>query len=165
MGFFTGAYLKIMTGKMKRQLQFRMTQVTMQMNRVTKQIGDMEKQLQNAENSQRNAIKSDSIFKLQASTSGLFGNEANYGADQKKYQQAQALSQQYAAFAEQNLTNNMEMYRQLQLEPLKNMEDSLATEKATLETRIATLTDQEKAAQEMEKAGAKDMAPNYTGQA
>ena len=62
------------------------------------------------------------------------------------------------------ITQMMDMYREAQLEPLKNMEDSLATEKATLETRIQTLTDQEKAAQEMEKQGAKDMAPDYTGQ-
>ena len=191
MGFFTGAYLKIMTGKMKRQLQNRLVQVTMQMNRVTKQIGDMEKQLQNQENSMKNAVRyNTSIFMVQqmnkmgmgSGLEAIFGSavgqaDADAAAKMKSmsdaermqyqqmaYQQAQSMAQQQSAMNQEYITQMMDMYREAQLEPLKNMEDSLATEKATLETRIQTLTDQEKAAQEMEKQGAKDMAPDYTGQ-
>lgn len=177
MGFFTGAYLKIMTGKMKRQLQNRLVQVTMQMNRVTKQIGDMEKQLQSQENSMKNAIKfnaSQSIFSMMqkngfgAGFADKVTNDTKGSAflqeQQQAYQYYQAYVQQQSNMNQEYITQMFDMYREAQLEPLKNMEDSLATEKATLETRIQTLSDQEKAAQDMEKQGAKDMAPNYTGQ-
>ena len=83
MGFFTGAYLKIMTGKMKRQLQNRLVQVTLQTNRVTKQIGDMEKQLQNQENAMKNAVKyNTSIFMVQQMNKMGMGSglEAIFGA-------------------------------------------------------------------------------------
>lgn len=173
MGFFTGAYLKIMTGKMKRQLQNRLVQVTMQMNRVTKQIGDMEKQLQNQENMMKNYAKqnmSNSIFSYMQNGVDLSAckSEADKQAKlqefQYAYQQRQAYAQAEFNYQNDLLTAQFDMYREANLEPLKNTEDSLATEKATLETRIQTLSDQEKAAQEMEKQGAKDMAPDYTGQ-
>lgn len=173
MGFFTGAYLKIMTGKMKRQLQNRLVQVTMQMNRVTKQIGDMEKQLQNQENMMKNYAKqsmSNSIFSYMqggvdySSCKTEADKQAKLQEFQYSYQQRQAYAQAQFNYQSDMLTAQFDMYREAQLEPLKNQEDSLATEKATLETRIQTLSDQEKAAQDMEKQGAKDMAPNYTGQ-
>ena len=83
---------------------------------------------------------------------------------QYAYQQRQAYAQAEFNYQNDLLTAQFDMYREANLEPLKIKEDTLATEKATLETRIQTLSDQEKAAQEMEKQGAKDMAPDYTGQ-
>ena len=62
------------------------------------------------------------------------------------------------------LENQMEAQRELQLQPLKDYEDELQTEKDSLETQIQLAQQDYDACKEMEKAGAKNLKPDYTGQ-
>ena len=57
----------------------------------------------------------------------------------------------------------MQEFEEAQLEPLKNIEESLKVELETLKSRNQLLEDQEKAANDMRKNGAKDFTPEYTG--
>lgn len=81
---------------------------------------------------------------------------------QFQYQQ-QAMQ---SALAQQNaMTENaFEEWKELQLQPLKDYEDELQTEKDSLETQIQLAQQDYDACKEMEKAGAKNLAPQYTGQ-
>lgn len=79
----------------------------------------------------------------------------------QSYQQAQQMSmQQMQSYIE----NQTEMMKELQLEPLKDFEDELQTEKDSLETQIQLAQQDYEACKEMEKAGAKNLVPQYTGQ-
>lgn len=81
---------------------------------------------------------------------------------QFQYQQQamQANMQQQMAMYE----NNMEAYKEMMLQPYKDREEELQTEKDSLETQIQLANQDYEACKEMEKAGAKQMAPQYTGQ-
>ena len=52
----------------------------------------------------------------------------------------------------------------IMLEPLKMEEDSLQTEKDSLESQIQIAQADYEACKKMEQADAKNLAPNYTGQ-
>ena len=52
----------------------------------------------------------------------------------------------------------------LMLEPLKMEEDSLQTEKDSLESQLQIAQQDYEACKKMEQADAKNLAPNYTGQ-
>ena len=52
MGFLSGAYGKLMAGRLVRQLQWQLTSVNSRLNRITKQVGDMEKSMQRQERMQ-----------------------------------------------------------------------------------------------------------------
>ena len=62
------------------------------------------------------------------------------------------------------IENNFEAYKELQLQPLKDTEEELQLEKDSLETQIQLAQQDYEACKEMEKAGAKSLVPNYTGQ-
>lgn len=70
-----------------------------------------------------------------------------------------ALTQQNAM-----IENSMEAYKEAQLQPLKDLEEELETEKASLESQIQLAQADYDACKEMEKAGVKSITPNYTGQ-
>ena len=61
------------------------------------------------------------------------------------------------------IEQQFEQMSEAQLEPLKNMEEQLAMEKANLESRIKLIEGQEQASREMEKSSQKDFVPEYTG--
>ena len=60
--------------------------------------------------------------------------------------------------------DQFEMMREAQLEPLHDLEDSLQTELDNIKSRLELAKEQYKAKQDEEKDGAKNMAPDYTGQ-
>ena len=62
------------------------------------------------------------------------------------------------------LENNLEMEKELQLQPLKDLEEDLQLEKDSLESQIQLAQQDYEACKEMEKAGSKNLAPQYTGQ-
>ena len=62
------------------------------------------------------------------------------------------------------IENNFEAYKELQLQPLKDLEEDLQLEKDSLESQIQLAQQDYEACKEMEKAGAKSLVPNYTGQ-
>ena len=66
----------------------------------------------------------------------------------------------------QSMWQNMfEMQRESMLQPLKDLEDSLQTEKDNLESRLKIAQAEYDAKKEEEKAGVKGLTPDYTGQA
>ena len=65
---------------------------------------------------------------------------------------------------QQQVENYVEMMKEMQLEPLKDVEEDLQLEKDSLESQIQLAQQDYEACKEMEKAGAKSLVPNYTGQ-
>lgn len=67
MGFLSGAYGKLMAGKLVRDLQYQMTSVQSQLRRVTKEVGDMEKMFTAQERNLKAQMQSqmnNSVFSL-----------------------------------------------------------------------------------------------------
>lgn len=86
---------------------------------------------------------------------------ANNRTQSTYVQQAlQAAMQQQMAMQE----NMIEAQKEAQLMPLKDLEDDLQTEKDSLESQIQLAQADYDGCKEMEKAGAKNMVPQYTGQ-
>lgn len=177
MGFLTGAFLKIYAARQRIQLQHQLTSVTMRLSRVTRQMGDAQKQLTRMKQMQSmnmkaiqsyamkgaSAAMNQSIFDLQ--NSGL--SEAQMSSQMMSINSAFTMKQQDIAlqFSQMQSQQDMAMqeFEEAQLEPLKNMEESLQVEKASIESQLKLVEGQEKAAGEMEKASSKDFVPEYTG--
>lgn len=176
MGFLSGAYGKLMAGKMVRQLQYQATMVQSRLRRVTKEIANQEKLF----SAQERQLKADMQRQMQSS---IFGQANLYGIDMSNplsflelsksekgsaYLQAFNQFQQYqqAQFvqAQSAWQNAFEMMRDSVLEQLKDEEDDLQTEKDNLDSRIKIAQQEYEAKKEEEKAGVKGLAPEYTGQ-
>ena len=76
----------------------------------------------------------------------------------------QQMMQTTMAQQQQQVEEQIELMKELQLEPLKDVEEDLQMEKETLESQIQLAQQDYEACKEMEKAGAKSLVPNYTGQ-
>lgn len=81
---------------------------------------------------------------------------------QFQYQQ-QALQ---SSMMQQNamIENNFEAYKELQLQPLKDLEEDLQLEKESLETQNQIAQADYDECKKMEQAGVKNITPQYTGQ-
>ncbi len=99
---------------------------------------------------------------LEGNEATMFTNIQQQLTTQLQYQQ-QAMQ---SALMQQNsmVENNFEAYKELQLQPLKDLEEDLHLEKDSLETQIQLAQQDYEACKEMEKAGAKNLVPQYTGQ-
>ncbi len=170
MGFLSGAYGKLMAGKLVRDLQYQMTSVQSRLRRVTREVGDMEKMFQSQERNLRTQMQSqmqNSSYAMMFGM-GILGNNGQIQQMQNdQYQQymmnQQAIQQQFAMA--QNVWQDMfEMQRESALQPLKDLEESLQTEKDNLESRLKIAQAEYDAKKEEEKAGVKGMTPDYTGQ-
>lgn len=113
------------------------------------------------------------LQQLQASGGNMYaalkGNEASMFTNIQQQITTQFQYQQQAmqsALMQQNLMieNNFETYKELQLQPLKDTEEDLQLEKDSLESQIQLAQQDYEACKEMEKAGSKNLAPQYTGQ-
>lgn len=102
-------------------------------------------------------------------------DQKKYTAMQSEYQvQASLMNNQFASYQQMNqmtmqqmqtqVENEIEMMKELQLQPLKDFEEDLQLEKESLESQIQIANNDYEACKEMEKAGAKNMVPQYTGQ-
>ena len=60
--------------------------------------------------------------------------------------------------------NELEAMKEMYLQPLKDVEEDLQLEKDSLESQIQLAQQDYEACKEMEKAGAKSLTPQYTGQ-
>lgn len=171
MGFLSGAYGKLMAGKMVRSLQYEMTMVQSQLRRITRQVGDMEKFFSAKESSikaQMQAAMNGSVFKYgeqlginPQDPSSMSKLDQSYITLYNNYQQQQ---QQQFMMAQSAWQNTFEMMREAMLQPLKDTEDQLQTQKDNLESRLKIAQAEYDAKKEEEKAGAKNLAPDYTGQ-
>ncbi len=101
--------------------------------------------------------------------SQLTSEQASYMSSITQQMTTQFQYQQQAmqsALMQQNsmIENNFETYKELQLQPLKDLEEDLQLEKDSLESQIQLAQQDYEACKEMEKAGSKNLAPQYTGQ-
>lgn len=101
--------------------------------------------------------------------SQLTSEQASYMSSITQQMTTQFQYQQQAmqsALMQQNsmIENNFETYKELQLQPLKDTEEDLQLEKDSLESQIQLAQQDYEACKEMEKAGSKNLAPQYTGQ-
>lgn len=117
--------------------------------------------------------RADELQQLQASGGNIFaslqGNEGTMYTSVMQQMNTIYQSQQQAmqsALMQQNamIENNFEAYKELQLQPLKDLEEELTIEKETLESQIQIAQQDYESCKEMEKAGAKNLTPQYTGQ-
>ena len=175
MGFLNGAYGKLMAGKLVRDLQYQMTGIQSQLRRVTRQVGDMEKMFTQQERNMKAQMQSQMQMAM-LGYAGLkpgtnFGQftpdmamKAFSGMDANKYAQfSQAVQMSYAQ-SNAIWQNMFEMQREAMLQPLKDLEDDLQTQKDNLESRIKIAQAEYDAKKDEEKQGAQGMKPDYTGQ-
>ncbi len=181
MGFLTGGYLKMYSAKLRLQLQHQLTSITMRHNKVQKQVGEMEKRLTQMQQSQNQMLNASMQAANAGAYSSIFQGMGSFGpangtnpidtSQSTQLQQANLMyqqAQQYNSvfFTQQKFLQeqNFDQFRQMQLEPLQQLEESLAIEKANIETRLATVKEQEESAKAMEKQDRKDAVADYTGQ-
>lgn len=175
MGFLSGAYGKLMAAKLVRDLQYQMTGVQSRLRRVTREIGQKEKMYQIQERNMKQQMQSQvqsAMFgflgmPMGASVTGMTPDMATQlfgGIDTTKYSQAMQMAQMKCSAAQTVWQNMFEMQRDADLMALKDVEEHLQTEKDNLESRLQIAKAEYDAKKEEEKDGAKNLAPNYTGQ-
>ena len=194
MGFLLGAFGKLAAGRRVRQLQAQMMRVQSRLRRATRDVSEMEKQLQRQEKDALNAVAAQGMAAKQNAMSSLGtllgGNfdQAQFNTLQQKAAQGQltsdeastynnmssmytqgsttisAYNEQWISQMKQQVSNSFEALRETQLEPLKDEEELLQTEKDSLESQIQIAQQDYEACKKMEQADAKNLAPNYTGQ-
>lgn len=185
MGFLIGMYGKLMAGKRVRSLQFRLTQVMSRIQRVTRQAADVERMMSSQQQNAQRMMRMQSIFfqngitnEVQAKALGTLAGknfEELSDAEKKKYQEAMYMAnmqmqnqmqgvQMMQEQQQQRIQQEFENMRECQLEPLKDLEDSLQIEKGSLESQIQLAQADYESMKKMEQAGAKDYVPEYTGQ-
>ena len=194
MGFLMGAYGKLMAGKLVRDIQYQMTSVQSRLRQVTREIGDKEKYYQAQERNMKQQMQSQMMFANYGAAqylglpmgamagmgmSGLpmLGNDLTAlalqgaagqgGIDQNAYlmySQFQQMMQMQFTQAQSMWQNTFEMERDADLQSLKDLEDSLQVEKDNLESRLQIARNEYDAYKQEEKADAKNLVPDYTGQ-
>ena len=190
MGFLLGAFGKLAAGQRYRSLQARMMRIQSRLRRATRDAADMEKMINRQEKAALNSLTAQSNAAMNLAKSGLMssifgvGNAAaimtkvqngsqlsteesnSYSALMSQYNQQvsnmSATCETSAAMQKQQIQDYFEQLRDMQLEPLKDEEDLLQSEKDSLETQIKTAESDYKACQDMEKNDAKMLAPSYT---
>lgn len=190
MGFLLGAFGKLAAGQRYRSIQARMMRIQSRLRRATRDAADMEKMINRQEKAALNSLTAQSNAAMNLAKSGLMssifgvGNAAaimtkvqngsqlsteesnSYSALMSQYNQQvsnmSATCETSAAMQKQQIQDYFEQVRDMQLEPLKDEEDLLQSEKDSLETQIKTAESDYKACQDMEKNDAKMLAPSYT---
>ena len=192
MGFLLGAFGKLAAGRRVRQLQAKMMRVQSKLRRVTRQIESVSKMLETQKKMELNNISLQSQAGssyiggeawAQANGFGdvynLFGGSSatnvssltdmdddtklKYSAYQTAVTNAKATNEMSISQMKTQIEEKYEALEDALLEPLKQEEDELETEKDSLESQIQIAQNDYEACKEMEKAGAKTMAPSYTG--
>ena len=182
MGFLLGAFGKQTSGSYMRSLQARLMKINSRARRAARDVKHMEDMLNRQQKSMINSLQVQANTanmiaqqSLQSSMMGSFegvdlkdsANQANYNKAASDFQQA--LSQVKAqndiqlAMQKQQIEDYFEMLKETQLEPLKDEEEELQSEKDSLESQIQIAKQDYEACKEMEKDGAKQMKPDFTG--
>lgn len=172
MGFLNGAYGKLMAGKLVRDLQYQMTSVQSRLRRVTRELGDAQKSMQAQKRNMDAALKSQmqsSIYAMMRDAGVATDMNADMSEEQRSqyfaaYTSATQKAQMQYSMAQSFWEQSFEMQQEAMLEPLKNEEESLQTEKDNLESRLKIAQAEYDTKKEEEKAGVKSLTPDYTGQ-
>lgn len=189
MGFLLGAFGKQMAGTRYRSLQYRMMRVSQQVRRVHRDVERITNRIEREKKSVLSAITIEAQSAktmFQNNLAGIFnatmeqlgitdansmttGQQYKYQADISKAQAlAQAQESAYMTQIEQRKKDAEDYYedqKESLVEPLKDEENELTSEKESLESQRLIAENDYKACQEMEKADAKMLAPQYTGAA
>lgn len=179
MGFLMGAYGKLMAGQRMRGIQFQLTTIQSRIRRVTREIGQKEKMYQAQERNMKQTMQAQMQYALMGYAGLPAGMQAGMLDGTSAYQLWGSMSQNdmmgYQAFAQQvqmqymqcqTMWQNMfEMQRDADLNALKDLEDDLQLEKDSLESQLKIAQADYEANKEMEKQGAQNLKPDYTGQA
>lgn len=190
MGFLLGAFGKLAAGRRVRQLQAKMMRIQSRLRRATRDASDMEKLINRQEKAalnnlncssmaakneiQENAYKS--VFvgdnktlydKFKAGNESLSETEQNrmnnmFATVNKLITSSNATLSMNETMSKQQIEDYFEQLKELQLEPLKDEEELLQSEKDSLESQIQIAQQDYEACKEMEKSGAKMMQPSYT---
>jgi hypothetical protein len=192
MGFLLGAFGKLAAGRRVRQLQAQMMRVQSRLRIATRQSATMSKMLETQKKAELNNISFMSnmastmmpgILKSNLGITedqwnlfsglGTFNSSNNkmdettqlkYGEYQNAMSQMKASNEMLVTQMKQQIEDKYENLNETMLEPLKMEEDSLQTEKDSLESQIQIAQADYEACKKMEQADAKNLAPNYTGQ-
>lgn len=181
MGFLLGAFGKLQAGRRMRDLQARLMRVSTKTRRAQRQIDRLTKSLEAQKKAESNGITMmQQMLKMSVQTqlqgkyeTSIFGAmDENASADTQRlnaqYQsdlaQANARAEFMITQMRSQIEEKYEAYNDMMLEPLKMEEESLQTEKDTLESQIQIAQQDYEACKKMEQADAKNLAPNYTGQ-
>jgi multidrug resistance efflux pump len=179
MGFLLGAFGKQMAGTRYRSLQARMMHISSRVRRVHREMEHMQKAIESEKKAALNAAKYEAqsattlagqnLMSIMQNTLGtLTGNQDINNSNEVKlanvnFQQAQAQAQTQLAAKEMYIENYYEQMKNAEVEPLKDEEEELTSEKEMLEGQIQIAKQDYEACQKMEQADAKMLAPNYTG--
>ena len=171
MGFLSGAYGKLMAGKMVRSIQYEMTRVQSQLRRVTRELDNAEKMFNAQERNiktQMQAQMQQSVFQYGAGLGMNLGDPNSLvgmdSAIMQKYSAFQQYQQYQYTMAMNSWQNTFEMQRDMVLEQLQAEQEDLETQKDNLESRLQVAQADYDAKKKEEQAGAKNIAPDYTGQ-
>ncbi len=193
MGFLLGAFGKLAAGSRVRSLQAKMMRIQSRLRRATRDAADMEKMINRQEKAALNSLTCQSSMAMNMAKQGLmssiFGSgtaaalmaKVNSGTqlttdENTSYQNLMtqfnqmstnmsATCETSAAMQKQQIQDYFEQMRELQLEPLKDEEELLQSEKDSLESQIQVAQADYEACKKMEQADAKNLAPSYTGAA
>lgn len=175
MGFLSGAYGKLMAGKYLRTLQHQETMVQARLRRCTREVGQMEKYLTRMEKQVNANMQHDYQMGMMQYIPGGFdffktgggsaiGNGQWTDGQRQDYMAASQMMQCRLSQAQTLWAAQFDMIRESMLTPLKEQEDSIQTELDSLKSQIQLAQAEYDAKKEEEKAGAKNIAPDYTGQ-
>jgi hypothetical protein len=189
MGFLLGAFGKLAAGRRVRQLQAQMMRVQSRLRIATRQSATMSKMLETqkklelnnvtylsnmATTMMPNALKTqcnltDDQMKL-FTGAGTFNSSSTmsdtdkiaYGDYQNAMTQMKANNEMIITQMKQQIEDKYENLNETMLEPLKQEEDELQTEKDSLESQIQIAQADYEACKKMEQTEAKNLAPSYT---
>jgi hypothetical protein len=193
MGFLLGAFGKLAAGRRVRQLQAQMMRVQSRLRIATRQSATMSKMLETQKKLELNNVSflsnmancgmqaaiqtaggfSSDQMNIFTSASSGFNNpnttmdattQAKYGEYQNLMTQMKAGNEMTAARMKQEIEERYENLNEIMLEPIKMEEESLQTEKDSLESQIQIAQADYDACKKMEQSEAKNLAPSYTGQ-
>ena len=174
MGFLMGAYGKLMAGKLRREIEYQLGQVSRRAHKITREIANKERMYATQERnmkSQMQAQMQSAIFGYMGMNPGMQASAMNpmmmgaTGMDMNQYAMfAQMVQMQYSQ-AQSMWQNMFEMQKQADLQALKDLEDSLQIENDNLKSRLQIAQQEYEAYKQEEKADAKSIVPEYTAQA
>ena len=173
----------------KSQIQRKLAQVQIDARRALRDQQNIEKMIQQQEKDIKNQYGTMASMMQMANQaaqmSGLYSQfkitdptakDAFKNVNMQEFSAAQSMASQSIATFNQMTQMTMqqmqsmaeaqiEMLRQTQLEPAKDLVDQLQTEKESLEAELQLADQDYQAAKEAEKSEIKNFAPTYTGQA
>ncbi|MBD5402700.1 hypothetical protein HDR58_07880 [bacterium] len=187
MGFMLGAFGKLNAGKYYRSLQSRMMKIQSNARRATRDVEKMTKMLDAQEKRALNSLSSMSSGMYMATQQSLMMS-TGLGALQQQWaqnggqldeesmkaynekssmvtqqlSQMKAMNEQMVSNQKQQIQDYFEYMRETQLEPLKDEEERLQTEKDSLESQIQLAKADYDACKQMEKTDAEMLKPQYT---